>query len=155
MIAFENKHLPITTPFKEGVAFKEASFTHNIRITRESGNYTLPKLQRTADGTFLFYGAVNGDGEGEIRALDIGNAIADKHYTLCTAETAKYYELRYMDEDTGDTWVTADVAAIIFRKSLRCIPSSLPSPGLPSVSSPPPSDRTSRDRRSGLRAHRP
>lgn len=76
--------------------FSENSFTHNIRITSESGKYSLPKLGRTDNSTYLFYGAQDEDSDhGEIRYLDITDIISNEKYTKITNGTTEYYVLQY------------------------------------------------------------
>lgn len=77
--------------------FSEQSFTHNIRITPESGTYTSPKLGRTGQGnTYLFYGTQSeGEDHGKIMYLNISDIISNEQYTKVSENGSEYYTLQY------------------------------------------------------------
>lgn len=82
--------------------FSEGSFTHNIRVTKESGQYAAPKFARSDNATYLFYGGKSADDSthGAIYYLDITDAIKNDKYTKVTnADGSEYYTLSYTDTD--------------------------------------------------------
>lgn len=88
--------------------FSENSFTHNIRITPESGTYASPKFGRTGQGnTYLFYGA-QGEGEdhGQIMYLNISDIISNEQYTKVSENGSEYYTLQY--ENDADSYELPD-----------------------------------------------
>ena len=82
--------------------FEEESFTHNIRITSESGYYTSPKLARSNNATYLFFGAQEPDAEhGEICYLNITDVIKNDRLTLVSEGNTEYYVLSgHSDENS-------------------------------------------------------
>lgn len=88
--------------------FSENSFTHNIKITPESGIYAMPQFGRTGSNTtYLFYGAQEAEADhGEIRYLDITDIIANGKYTKVTNGSTEYYVLQY--ENNADQYALSD-----------------------------------------------
>ena len=82
--------------------FAEETFTHNIRVTSESGYYTSPKLARSDNATYLFFGAQDEDSEhGEIRYLNVTDVIKNDKYSLVENGATSYYVLsEYRDAVT-------------------------------------------------------
>ncbi len=76
--------------------FSENSFTHNIRVTSETGTYMSPKFGRADnDVTYLFYGEQDEESDhGEIKYLDVTDAISNNKYALITEGTTSYYVLQ-------------------------------------------------------------
>ncbi|MBR4211603.1 MAG: InlB B-repeat-containing protein, partial [Oscillibacter sp.] len=82
--------------------FEENSFTHIIRVTEATGQHALPRFARSDSNTYLFYGAQDFDEEtgelkenGEIRYLNVSEAVRNERYTLTETDTSRYYELKY------------------------------------------------------------
>lgn len=105
--------------------FDEASFTHNIRVTSESGQYSSPKLARSEGATYLFFGSQNNDSDtGEIVYLNVTDVIKNDKFTLESNGSTEYYVLTYerpavtVNDENGKpvevpsetVTVTADVA---------------------------------------------
>ncbi|MDD6188743.1 MAG: S-layer homology domain-containing protein [Clostridiales bacterium] len=77
--------------------FEEKKFTHNIRVTHESGKYSTPKLARSNDATYLFFGVQEeGNDYGEIKYLNITDIIKNDKYTLVRNGSTEYYVLSYV-----------------------------------------------------------
>ncbi len=75
--------------------FSENSFSHIIRVTPESGSYTLPQFARSENNTYLFYGEKSQDSErGAIRYLNISYFIRNEFYEKVTNGDNEYYILR-------------------------------------------------------------
>ncbi|MBQ6987407.1 MAG: hypothetical protein IJQ25_10530, partial [Oscillibacter sp.] len=79
--------------------FSENSFSHIIRVTPESGTYTLPQFARSSNNTYLFYGEKSqGDDRGAIRYLNISYLIRNQFYERITNGSTNYYVLRAVPE---------------------------------------------------------
>ena len=87
--------------------FSENSFSHIIRVTPQSGTYTLPQFARSNNNTYLFYGEKAQESErGVIRYLNVSYLIGNGFYEKVTSGNNEYYVLRAGAED-----VTPEVAA--------------------------------------------
>ncbi len=76
--------------------FDEESFTHNIRVTSESGQYSSPKLARSEGATYLFFGSQSKDSDsGEIVYLNVTDVIKNNKFTLESNGSTEYYVLTY------------------------------------------------------------
>ena len=111
--------------------FTERTFTHIIRVTEKTGQHALPRFARSDNATYLFYGAQDFDDEtgelkenGEIRYLNVSDAIRNERYTLNETANSSYYELKYRTQErtvegpegdstipAEDVWYPANVAA--------------------------------------------
>lgn len=81
--------------------FSENSFTHNIRVTPESGTYMSPKFGRADNNmTYLFYGTQDEDSDsGQIKYLNVTDIISNDKYALVTEGTSEYYVLQDQKEE--------------------------------------------------------
>lgn len=88
--------------------FSENSFTHIIRVTGESANYTSPKFARSDNQTYLFYGAsVEEEDHGSIMYLNVSRPIKNQQYTKVTGEGgSEYYVFQY--ERAAETYTETD-----------------------------------------------
>lgn len=81
--------------------FSENSFTHIIKITSDSGAYSIPRFGRYNDETYLFYsamGALDGSENEEqsgIAYLDVSDIIKNGKYTKVSENNTEYYKLEY------------------------------------------------------------
>ena len=91
--------------------FEQNIFTHVIRVTKETGSYDLPKLARSNNSTYLFYGEKpQGDGEhGVIRSLDVTYVLQNELYERVTDGENVYYVLRA----TSDPVTSLDSGEVI------------------------------------------
>lgn len=105
--------------------FSENSFTYPYRVTRETGTYSLPVFVRTGETTYLFFGALvydtdsdTGDraesGHGEIRCMNISEAVGEEMYTKYTNGSTVYYNFCYEETDESGSvntvWVPIQTA---------------------------------------------
>ncbi len=83
--------------------FEEDSFTHNIRVTTDTNEYAAPKLVRSDNATYLFFGGKSSTDSthGAIYYVDITDAIKNEQYTKTTSGDNEYYVLQY--EEDGET----------------------------------------------------
>lgn len=83
--------------------FSENSFTHIIRATKDSGCYVLPKLVRSQNATYLFYGVQDeSTGGGQIVYFNISDIISNNNFTKVTENGASYYELKTIAPEITD-----------------------------------------------------
>ena len=93
--------------------FEDNYFTHVIKLTNETGIYTMPQFARSNDNTYLFFGTVKTDEDentqGEIEYLNISEIIKNDYYTLAEAGEHEYYELSYTTQDAEGNDMTVNV----------------------------------------------
>ena len=93
--------------------FEDNYFTHVIKLTNETGIYTMPQFARSDDNTYLFFGTTKTDDEdntqGEIEYLNISDIIKNEYYTLVSAGERDYYELSYTTQDAEGNDMTVNV----------------------------------------------
>ena len=93
--------------------FEDNYFTHVIKLTNETGIYTMPQFARSADNTYLFFGTTKTDDDdntqGEIEYLNISDIIKNEYYTLVSAGEREYYELSYTTQDAEGNDMTVNV----------------------------------------------
>ena len=108
--------------------FSEDSFSHIIRITEESGAYSLPTLVRSDNGTYLFYGEKGQAKEsGCIRYLNVSYVIQNGLYEKIAQGDNEYYVLRATrsavttDSPDGEGMsLPAETVAITADKAVDC-----------------------------------
>ena len=109
--------------------FSENSFTHIIRVTNETGSYALPKLARSNNRTYLFYGEKpqGQDEHGVIRALDVSYVIHNELYQLVTEGDNAYYVLRgksdpvtLTDSEGGSATIPGETVDIVADVVTEC-----------------------------------